>query len=167
MPGGWWRWAGGGGGGFRKIIPLRGPILQAETFQISVGLKFQDRTECGNTWTLPKVFRLWLTVFDWLSVLYPENIHAGRKLYLLGFLYTDCSASTYLGFHCELKFKKVGLSCAKLMSTSNQLKLWLLLNRMIYYIHLYPRFLRIIIICFGISFIFCGKMIKCMNKKKW
>ena len=30
------------------IIPLCGPILQVRTFKISVGLKFQDRAECGN-----------------------------------------------------------------------------------------------------------------------
>jgi hypothetical protein len=38
------------GGGSRQIImPLSGPILQAETCQrFSAELRFQDRAECGN-----------------------------------------------------------------------------------------------------------------------
>ena len=53
----WSGGVGGVGGWFsQKIIPLRGPILQAEACQrFSAELRFQDRAECGNIC----VFTVW------------------------------------------------------------------------------------------------------------
>ena len=45
-----------GGWSSQKIIPLRGPILQAEACQrFSAELRFQDRAECGNIELISKL----------------------------------------------------------------------------------------------------------------
>ena len=63
-------WSGGVGGWFsQKIIPLRGPILQAEACQrFSAELRFQDRAEFGNIMAFKRQQNINFIIFNILTL---------------------------------------------------------------------------------------------------